>query len=112
MNAHECTAFNKVKGPLRERPHLEESCNAPSGALDGPTWTREVTQGNHEGSRFQGKGKGVEHRGLLRDWDDTRSSPHPSVVALGCSGWRRREGRRTGLLLEATRPRARYGYRV
>ena len=29
-------------------------------------------------------GEGVEHRGLLRDWDDTRSSPHPSVVALGC----------------------------
>ena len=34
---------------------------------------------------FRG-GKGVEHRGLLRDWDDTRSSPHPSVVALGCLG--------------------------
>jgi len=32
-------------------------CNAPSGALGSPTWTREVTQGNHEGSRFQGKGK-------------------------------------------------------
>ena len=30
------------------------------------------------------RGKGVEHRGLLRDWDDTWSSPHPSVVALGC----------------------------
>jgi hypothetical protein len=26
----------------------------------------------------------VEHRGLLRDRDDTRSSPHLSVVALGC----------------------------
>jgi hypothetical protein len=33
---------------------------------------------------FRGQGRGVEHRGLLRDWDDTRSSPHPSVVALGC----------------------------
>ena len=35
--------------------------------------------------RVQGfKGECVEHRGLLCDWDDTRSSPHPSVVALGC----------------------------
>ena len=33
---------------------------------------------------FEGQGKSVEHRGLLHDWDDTRSSPHPSVVALGC----------------------------
>jgi hypothetical protein len=26
----------------------------------------------------------IEHRGLLCDWDDTRSSPHLSVVTLGC----------------------------
>jgi hypothetical protein len=50
--------------------------------LGSPTWTCGVTQGNSEGSRVQGEC--VEHRGLLRDWDDTRSSPHPSVVALGC----------------------------
>jgi hypothetical protein len=61
-------------------------CNAPSGALDGPAWTRGVTQGNHKGSGFQREegARSVEHRGLLCDWDDTRSSPHPSVVALGC----------------------------
>jgi hypothetical protein len=36
-------------------------------------------------ARVQGvQGEYVEHRGLLCDWDNTRSSPHPSVVALGC----------------------------
>jgi len=60
----------------------ESKCNAPSGALGSPTWMREVTQGNSEGSGVQGGY--VEHRGLLRDWDNTRSSPHPSMVALGC----------------------------
>jgi hypothetical protein len=29
-------------------------------------------------------GSFVGNRGPLRDRDDTRSSPHPSVVALGC----------------------------
>ena len=36
--------------------HLNDSinkCNAPSGALGSPTWTREVTQGNSEGSWFK-----------------------------------------------------------
>ena len=31
-----------------------------------------------------GDGMFVENRGPLRDRDDTRSSLHPSVVALGC----------------------------
>jgi hypothetical protein len=57
-------------------------CNAPSGALGSPTWTHEVMQGNSKGSRVQGRC--VEHGGLLCDWDDTGSSPHPSVVTLGC----------------------------
>jgi len=41
-------------------------CNAPSGALGSPTWTREVTQGNSEGTGFsedpsaQDSGKGSE----------------------------------------------------
>ena len=41
-------------------------CNAPSGALGSPTWTREVTQGNSEGTGFsddpstQDNGKGSE----------------------------------------------------
>jgi hypothetical protein len=41
---------------------------------------------------FWGQGRSVEHRGLLRDWDDTRSSPHPSVVALGCLDGRDERG--------------------
>jgi hypothetical protein len=57
-------------------------CNAPSGVLGSPMWTCEVTQGNSKGSRVQGGC--VEHRGLLRDWDNTRSSPYLSVVTLGC----------------------------
>jgi hypothetical protein len=39
-------------------------------------------QDSGEGLRV--KGESVEHRGLLRGWDDTRSSPHLSVVTLGC----------------------------
>jgi len=34
--------------------------------------------------RFKGQGRSVEHRGLLRDWDDTRLSPHLSMVTLEC----------------------------
>jgi hypothetical protein len=76
---------------------MRQSCNTPSGVLGSLTRTRGVMQGNSEGTGFgkdpstqdSGEGSGVkggsvEHRGLLRDWDDTRSSPHPSVVALGC----------------------------
>jgi hypothetical protein len=41
-------------------------CNTPSGALGSPTWTREVTQGNSEGTGFgedpstQDSGEGSE----------------------------------------------------
>ena len=42
------------------------------------------TRARKTAARVLGQGRSVEHRGLLRDWDDTRSSPHPSVVALGC----------------------------
>jgi hypothetical protein len=31
-----------------------------------------------------GIGKVQEIEVLLHDWGDTRSSPHPSMVALGC----------------------------
>ena len=48
-------------------------------------------------ARVQGfQGECVEHRGLLRDWDDTRSSPHPSVVALGCLDGGDKRGRGQG----------------
>ena len=33
---------------------------------------------------------------LLRDGDDTRSSPHPSVVALGCLDVRDERGKGQG----------------
>ena len=88
---------------------LGHLCNAPSGALGSPTWMRGVMQGNSKGSGFSEdlsaqdsgegskvKGRSVEHRGLLRDWDDTRSSPHPSVVALGCLGGGDERGRGQG----------------
>ena len=42
------------------------------------------TRARKTAARVLGQGRCVEHRGLLRDWDDTGSSPHPSVVALGC----------------------------
>ena len=50
----------------------------------------------------------VGNRGPLRDGGDARSSPHPSVIALGClyEGDERGEG---GLTLESTRLRARHG---
>ena len=37
---------------------------------------------------------GVGDRGPLRDRGDTRSSPHPSVVALGCLDGREERGDR------------------
>ena len=54
-------------------------------------WKREVTQGNGKGSR-----EFVEHRRLLYDWDNTRSSPHPSVVTLGCLDGGDKRGRGQG----------------
>ena len=52
----------------------------------------------------------VGNRGPLRDGGDARSSPHPSVIALGClyEGDERGEG---GLALESTRLTARHGCR-
>ena len=52
----------------------------------------------------------VGNRGPLRDGGDARSSPHPSVIALGClyGGDERGEGR---LALESTRLTARHGCR-
>ena len=79
-----CQQTADLAQKLQEAEHkiTRLECNALGRALGSPMWTREVTQGNSKGSRV--KGIFVEHRGLLRDWDDTRSSPHPSVVALGC----------------------------
>jgi len=48
---------------------------------------------------------------LLHNGDDTRSSPHPSVVALGCLNERDERGRRTGSLLELTQSKTRDGSR-
>ena len=52
----------------------------------------------------------VGDRGPLRNGGNARSSPHPSVIALGClyEGDERGEGR---LTLESTRLRARHGCR-
>ena len=66
--------------------------NASSGALDNPMWV----QGNNE------KLQGTEP--FYVTLDNTRSSPHLSVVTLGCFKWKRREGRRTGLPLKITWP--------
>jgi hypothetical protein len=49
----------------------------------GARWSDvDVTKSLKAGIRGQGLLQGTEV--LLRDGDDTRSSPHPSVVALGC----------------------------
>jgi hypothetical protein len=88
--------FNGTKGAAKVTVWKPDLCNAPSGALGSLTWTCEVARqqrgykvlgGPERARQRQGsgdQGRGVEHRGLLCDWDDTRSSPHPSVVALGC----------------------------
>jgi hypothetical protein len=78
----QCWVSMGARGAAKVTVWKPNLCNAPSGALGSPTWTREVTQGNSEGSGVQGGY--VEHRGLLCDWDNTRSSLHPSVVTLGC----------------------------
>ena len=54
---------------------------------------------------------------LLRDGDDTRSSPHPSVVALGCLNGGDERGEGQGRysswlgLRPGTDPATRIGYR-
>jgi hypothetical protein len=60
-----------------------------------------------QGNRFKGRSyKGLaEDRGLLHDGGDTRSSPHLSVVTLGCLDVGD-EGQRIGLPLKTTWPMA------
>ena len=56
--------------------------------------------GSHKATvRVQGLGAFVEHRGLLRNRDNTRSSPHLSVVALGCLNGGDERGRGQGCYL-------------
>jgi hypothetical protein len=45
-----------------ESEKCDKKCNAPSGALGSPTWTRGVTQGNSEGTGFNG-GPSVQDSG-------------------------------------------------
>jgi hypothetical protein len=54
---HSCSVvtvlgFNGTKGAAKVTVWKPDLCNAPSGALGSPTWTREVTQGNSEGTGF------------------------------------------------------------
>jgi hypothetical protein len=58
--------YSGTKGAAKVTVWKPDLCNAPSGALGSPTWTHEVTQGNSEGTRFNGdpsmqdSGKGSE----------------------------------------------------
>jgi hypothetical protein len=54
---HSCSVgtmlgFNGTKVAAKVTVWKPDLCNAPSGALGSPMWTREVTQGNSEGTGF------------------------------------------------------------
>ena len=69
-------------------------------------WGSVGTRAHETVQGFEGQGKSVEHRGLLRDWDNTMSSPHLSMVALGCldGGDERGEGQGCYLSRLSQRP--------
>ena len=82
----------------RSQDHCMYHGSSSATCLDGNSYTRQKWG-------FMGV---CRNRGSLHDRDDTRSSPYPSMVALGCFRWKRWEEWRIGLLLESTWLRARY----